>query len=487
MTPGQAKDLNVHAIVVPTRLDIVSKLRWEIKHQVSKKKRTPLSKEQLQYKQDQVAAFVKAQKEKVKVSVRRIEAKVDKLPEATAKAVTSAMASTDNEPGLTPTEQIAADRLKVRFLNNRINKNREVQKEAVRVKQVALAEAKVKAAASKAATSAVQSPKKKAKKSAAPAEEVEATPKKRAAAPAVEVAPTPEKKARKSTATLADVQEGVEDAAEAFKCPACKFVARSKRGLRTHQKRQGHYSEEDQEEEEEEEEEEAAATEAFKCPLCEFTGKTLRGLKQHQHKNNHFEVEQQGDSTESAEEPSKLAEDQAEPVEEVEADNKDSEGDQAEPVEEVEADSKDSEGDQAEPVEEVEADNKDSEGDQVEPVEEVEVDDKDSEGAKALDDDFIESVLKGLCGWKSPFIEKAQKEVDKVARDIAHTKKLEDEACKNFWQPHPIRKTQPKSCGKIVKSTTTSSFRSSRMLFLNSTLQRSIRDLLTRLQFQLCS
>jgi hypothetical protein len=238
------------ALSVPKSRFAANNLRWEVKHGLSKKGRKPLSAQQVAQKKTQLRAY---EQSKLRASVGRIEEKVNELPTATATAVTSAMASADNELGVTPTEQIAIDRLKVRFLNNRINKNRELQKEVARAKHLALAEAKVKAAATKAATSAdsgkkARSPKRKST-TVGPAEEVQPTPKKKAkktAAPEVEV-----EQSRKVN------EEGREDevvtVAEAFKCPMCKFVARSGRGLKTHQTRQGHFSEEDQQEEEEEE------------------------------------------------------------------------------------------------------------------------------------------------------------------------------------------------------------------------------------------
>ena len=74
-------------------------------------------------------------------------------------------------------------------------------------------------------------------------------PKKRPVAEAP--ATTPAKKARKTAAEAPEPP-----AKQALKCPCCNFVAKSERGLKTHQTRQQHFEKPDEEEEAEEEEEE---------------------------------------------------------------------------------------------------------------------------------------------------------------------------------------------------------------------------------------
>ena len=231
-----------------------------------------MTEEQVQYKTAQLEAY-KKNKPTVKRAFKQLNHKVDQLPEKTAAATVKALensnfveavadavavrlASPKLQPGLLTEEQEQFRKTQILYLQGENRKSRKLRSGVRKVLKKATKQtaAKKKAKARKAAAS-----KKKAKKTAAetpekeaPEQETSARPAKRLCrktSPDLASAPAPEVSAE------ALAQEAETEAAEEFKCPQCKFVAKSQRGLRTHQTRQSHFELEDQEAEQEEEEE----------------------------------------------------------------------------------------------------------------------------------------------------------------------------------------------------------------------------------------
>jgi len=99
----------------------------EYKASLKRPLKTKLDKMQTTMSQvKQVVANVEKTVNNVHIVAQSIESKMDSLPEDTTSALLSGLASTANEPGLDEQQQIALDRERVRFLNSRINRNKEI-------------------------------------------------------------------------------------------------------------------------------------------------------------------------------------------------------------------------------------------------------------------------------------------------------------------------------------------------------------------------
>lgn len=102
------------------------RLRWEIKHKMTKRRHQPLTHAQIAFRKLQIAAF-----EKVKLATggrpfKVLKEKIDAVPQKTAEAVVKHLTSLDNTHGLSPEEQLQEDQLKIAVLQGRVNRNAKV-------------------------------------------------------------------------------------------------------------------------------------------------------------------------------------------------------------------------------------------------------------------------------------------------------------------------------------------------------------------------
>ena len=104
----------------------VSRLRWEIEHQVTKKQRRPLTEAEISAKKAQLEAYETQRLTAGGRPFRALNKKLDAIPEKTADAVVARLTSVENSPGLSKEEQIQEDMLKLRVIQSRLKTNRDL-------------------------------------------------------------------------------------------------------------------------------------------------------------------------------------------------------------------------------------------------------------------------------------------------------------------------------------------------------------------------
>ena len=124
------------AVVIPTNKQTASRLKWELQHERSWKGRVLLTDEQRKYKTAQVEAYQHKRKG-FRQGLQIIAKKVVELPEKVAREVVFAFAAPNLERGLTPDQQIEADKLKIHFLQNRLKAARALKKKVAEIVKAA--------------------------------------------------------------------------------------------------------------------------------------------------------------------------------------------------------------------------------------------------------------------------------------------------------------------------------------------------------------
>ena len=119
-----AETSDAAALKMPKRKEDICKLRWEIKHKVTKKQRRPLTKAEINNKQAQIEAYEKLRVADGGKPLRALNKKIEAIPQKTADAVVARLTSVENSPGLSKEEQIEEDLLKMRVIQSRVNRNR---------------------------------------------------------------------------------------------------------------------------------------------------------------------------------------------------------------------------------------------------------------------------------------------------------------------------------------------------------------------------